>query len=91
MVAFDEEAVRREARRLILEVLARKKAVVDPEKIREGVSLSVELGIDSLDVLQIMAIVEKKFGIRIPEEELPGMDDLDGIVRTVKKHWPAGA
>ncbi len=91
MAQFDEGAVRGEAQKLILDVLTRKKVKVKPEDIREGVSLSTQVGIDSLDILQIMATVEKKFNVRIPEEELPGMDDLGGIVRTVKKHWPKDA
>ena len=91
MAQYDEAAVRREAQKLILDVLTRKKVKVSPDEVREGVSLSVQMGIDSLDILQIMATVEKKFNIRVPEEELPGMDDLGGIVRTVKKHWPKDA
>jgi acyl carrier protein len=55
------------------------------------VSLTVQLGIDSLDILQLMAIMEKRFKLRIPEGELREMDDLGGIIRVVKRHWPAGA
>ena len=91
MASFDAELVRSEARELILNVLNRKKSNVKPEEIVEGVSLSVQLGIDSLDILQIMATVEKKFKVRIPEADLLKMDDLGGILNAVKKHWPKEA
>ncbi len=89
MPAFDEEAVRGEVRKLIMDVLARKKSAVGHERVVAGVSLTVQLGIDSLDILQIMAVAEKRFGIKIPEEELKSMDDLGGIVAAVRTHWPA--
>jgi acyl carrier protein len=89
MSEFNETAVRDEARQLIMDVLRRKKLDVKPEDIKDGASLTVQLGLDSLDSLQIMATVEKKFHIRIPEEELKEMDNLAGIVRIAKKHWPA--
>ena len=91
MAQFDEGAVRGEAQKLILDVLTRKKVKVKPEDIREGVSLSTQVGIDSLDILQIMATVEKKFKVKIPEEELRRMDDLAGILKTVEKYWPKEA
>ena len=73
---------------LILEVLNRKKSSARLEDIKEGVSLTRDLGIDSLDVLQITATVEKRYKFRIPEEELKGMDDLKGILSAVSKYWP---
>jgi acyl carrier protein len=91
MSEFNEEAVRKEARQLIMDVLRRKKLNVKPEEIKDGVSLTVQLGMDSLDSLQVMATVEKKFHLRIPEDEVKEMDDLAGIVRIAKKHWPAQA
>lgn len=91
MAEFNEDMLRREVRQTIADILARKKSAVKPEQITEGMSLTVRLGIDSLDILQLMATLEKKFKLRIPEEELREMDNLGGIIKVVKRHWPAGA
>lgn len=86
---FDRAAVREAVRQRIAEVLSKKKAKVGPEQIVEGVSLTMQLGIDSLDILQLATQVEKDYGLRIPEEELRKMDDLGAVVAVVEKHWPA--
>lgn len=78
-------------RGLIAEALRRKKSAVKPEQIKEGASLTRDLGIDSLDILQITAMVEKRYKLRLPEEELKAMDDLGTIVRVLRKHLAAGA
>ncbi len=88
MAPFNKEDVRKATRQLIQDILTKKKSKAKPEDIVEGVSLVAQLGIDSLDILQIMAIVEKKYGLSIPDEELKDMDDLGGILKAVEKHWP---
>lgn len=87
-VPFDRAAVREAVRQRIAEVLSKKKAKVGLEQIVEGVSLTMQLGIDSLDILQLATQVEKDYGLRIPEEELRKMDDLGAVVAVVEKHWP---
>lgn len=86
---MDDNELRDVVRGLIIDVLKRKKSKASPEDVKEGVSLTTGLGIDSLDLLQISATVEKRYKLRIPEEELKKMDDLGGILRVVKKHMPA--
>ncbi len=41
------------------------------------------LGVDSLQGLQILAAVEKRFGIRLPDEELIRMRTVGAIVSAV--------
>ncbi len=78
-----------EARRavvgLICEVLERKKARFRREDVREGASLTRDLGIDSLDLLQLAARVEKKFGIKFPDAELQGLDELGAILAAIAR------
>jgi acyl carrier protein len=50
-------------------------AEIPPGLIRETSSMA-ELGVDSLDALRIMAAIEKKYRIEVPEEDM-------GQVRTV--------
>ncbi|MBI5623146.1 MAG: acyl carrier protein [Elusimicrobia bacterium] len=90
MPAFNKEEVRKTIHGLVTDVLKRKKVAVKPGMVVEGVSMIMQLGIDSLDILQIVASVEKKFGLRIPEEELKKIDDMGSFLRTVEKNWPKG-
>lgn len=68
---------------LVADILARKRKPVDLARISEGVSLTRDLGIDSLDILQLAAVVEKKYGIRFPEAEVRKFDDLGAVVAAV--------
>lgn len=81
--------VRRSVQELVAQILERKRAPRKAEDIVEGVSLTRDLGIDSLDILQLSAVVEKRYALKLPEAELKGMDDLGGIMKAVERHWPA--
>lgn len=60
---------------------------IDEEKIRPGAKLKDDLGIDSLDFVDIVVIVEKNFGFKIKPEEMKGVvtlkDFCDYIERKV--------
>ncbi len=49
---------------------------VDEEKITPDARLREDLGIDSLDVVDIIVLVNKIFGFRIKSEEMAGMETL---------------
>lgn len=49
---------------------------IDEEKIVPGAKLKEDLGIDSLDFVDIVVIVEKNFGFKIRQEEMIGVDTL---------------
>lgn len=49
---------------------------VDEEKIFPEARLKDDLGIDSLDFVDIVVLVEKKFGFKIKQEEMVGVDTL---------------
>lgn len=89
MTPAQENEVREAVRGLIVDVLKRKKLDASSDRVAEGISLTRDLGIDSLDVLQLTATVEKRYKLRIPQEELKGMDDLGGIMAALKRHWPS--
>lgn len=73
---------------LVAEVLARKKKPVEPARIVEGVSFTRDLGIDSLDVLQIAAVLEKKLGLRFEDAEVKTFDDLGAVLAAVGRKRP---
>jgi acyl carrier protein len=46
---------------------------IEEEKIIPDANLKDDLGIDSLDFVDIVVIVEKKFGFKIKPEEMAGV------------------
>lgn len=62
---------------------------IDEEKIRENGKLKDDLGIDSLDFVDIVVIVEEKFGFKIKPEEMVGITTLkefcDYVERKVRE------
>ncbi len=82
------DEIRRAVSELVSGALARKKVTAKPEDVAEGKSFLRDLGVDSLDLLQIMATVEKRFGVRIPEDELKKIDDLAAAVSAVETRLP---
>ena len=57
----------------------------DLASVRIDDNLVEVLGVDSLQGLQILAAVEKRFGIRLPDEELIRMRTIDAIVAAVAR------
>lgn len=47
---------------------------IDEEKITPDALLKEDLGIDSLDFVDIVVIVERNFGFKIKPEEMTGVD-----------------
>ncbi len=61
---------------------------IDEDKIADDAKLKDDMGIDSLDFVDIVVIVEKNFGFKIKPEEMQGVVTLkqfcDYIERKVK-------
>lgn len=49
---------------------------VDEDKIFPEAKLKDDLGIDSLDFVDIVVLVNNKFGFKIKQEEMMGVDTL---------------
>lgn len=56
----------------LTQILA-KQLRVDVEKIEKDADIMEDLGADSLDIVEILMIVEEEFGLAIPEEEFPNL------------------
>ena len=50
---------------------------IDEEKIFPDASLKDDMGIDSLDFVDIVVIVERNFGFKIKPEEMQGVTTLN--------------
>ena len=60
-------------------------ARVPPEGLRADVDLFSELGIDSLEALKLLAWIEQKYDIRIPDHQLTSLNTLDRIAAFVQQ------
>jgi acyl carrier protein len=53
---------------------------MEPEKITPMANFVEDLGMDSMMALEILASIEKKYKIRIPEENLPKLINLSKAI-----------
>ncbi|MBL1118507.1 acyl carrier protein [Streptomyces sp. 110] len=67
-----------ELREIVAEVLE-----VEPEEITETGSFAEEHEADSLRAIEILARIEKKYKIDIPQSELPQMENLKAVYDVV--------
>lgn len=57
---------------------------VDEEKIFPDAKLKEDVGIDSLDFVDIVVIVEKNFGFKIKPEEMTGIVTLNDFYNYIE-------
>lgn len=58
---------------------------IDEDKISDDAKLKDDLGIDSLDLVDIVVIVEKNFGFKIKPEEMKGIITLKDFCDYIEK------
>lgn len=59
---------------------------MDPSEINPDAHLVEDLGMDSMMALEILASIEKKFRIKIPEEDLPKITTVNRAIDLAKKY-----
>jgi acyl carrier protein len=65
--------------------LLSEKLGLDVHSIREDASFEDDLGVDSLDFVEIIVEIEKKFKIKISDEESEKLKTLKSITRLIKQ------
>lgn len=78
MAKINIENVQEEVKNLIAEIVE-----IEPEKIEPEARFVEDLGMDSMMALEILASVEKKYSIKIPEENLMKMNNLKQIIELI--------
>lgn len=71
--------VEQDIRNLVAEILE-----TEPASIDGNANFVKDLGMDSMMALEILAGIEKKYRIVIPEETLPKFTDVNTTVKIVK-------
>jgi acyl carrier protein len=62
-----------------LQVLAAEILGVDPEQVQVNVSFARDLAADSLDLVELIAAVEDKYDVGLPEDELEKMKKVGDL------------
>jgi acyl carrier protein len=68
------------ARQLLVRLLAEIAPEVDLDDARPDGQLQEELGLDSMDFLNLMIGIHDAIGITVPERDYPALSTLDGAV-----------
>ncbi len=69
---------REEVKKALIEVL--KDRGFDVNEVSEDASLTDDLGLDSLDLVDLTMDIEEKFGISIPDEDLPKLSTVGAVI-----------
>ncbi len=59
---------------------------IDEELITMNTSLTDELDIDSLDLVDLVMTVEDEFSIELPDEALEGMKTIGDLVKYIEEN-----
>jgi acyl carrier protein len=70
-----------ELREIVAEVLE-----LEPEEVTEGADFVEEYEADSLRAIEILARIEKKYKVEIPQSELSEMRNLKAVYEVVARH-----
>ena len=71
---------RSDARDLLARVLAEIAPEVDLDDARPDGQLQEELGLDSMDFLNLMIGIHDETGLDVPERDYPALSTLDGAI-----------
>lgn len=62
-------------------------AEVEPSEIGPETHFIKDLDMDSISSLEIVALLEKKYGMKITEEQLPSLATMTGLVELIANHF----
>ncbi|MFW5774929.1 MAG: acyl carrier protein [Chitinivibrionales bacterium] len=76
--------IKQDIRELIVEIA--EDMDVEEENITDDANFIDDVGLDSMALLEVLATMEKKFGISIPESEFPNLISINKCTETVEKY-----
>jgi len=59
---------------------------LEPSQIEGEARLVQDLGMDSMMALEIIASVERKYKVKLPEDELANVKTVNSVSEIVKRH-----
>ncbi len=81
---MNRDEIRDEIRNLIAEIA--EDMDVDESTITDEAHFIEDMGLDSMALLEVLATMEKKFGVTIPESEFPNITTINQCTDTVEKY-----
>jgi acyl carrier protein len=60
-------------------------AGVNPDDVAEDKSFTDDLDVDSLSMVEVVVAAEEKFGVKIPDDEVPNLKTVRDAVSYIEK------
>jgi acyl carrier protein len=79
--AYTPDEIRKHVREMVADI-----ADVPPDEIGDTTKFGDDLGLDSLRAMELMVAVDRKYRIKIPEEEFTHIQNVDQAVAAVQRH-----
>ena len=76
---------------IILDIIATVAPDADLRDLKGGVRLRDQLDLDSMDFLDIVMELRKRYKVEVPKEEYPELATLDGCVAYLRPKLQAAA
>jgi len=73
----------------VLAIIRQLAPEIDPTRIIPDKPLRTQIDLDSMDWLNVLAIIHEKLGVYIPETDYGKVVTLDGIVAYLAEKIPA--
>ncbi|KAJ1288637.1 hypothetical protein BS78_02G103100 [Paspalum vaginatum] len=89
MSSHDAHLTRDEVVDRVLDVL-KSHPKVDPSKVTPEAHFEKDLGLDSLDTVEVVMAIEEEFKLEIPDQEADKIDSLPLAIEYVANHPMAG-
>ena len=84
---MNAEEIRIAIRKLILEIA--EDVEIEESRVTDDAHFIKDMGLDSMALLEVLATMEKKFQVTIPESEFPNITTINKCVETVQKYLAA--
>ena len=69
----------------LIEVICRY-VDIDPAKLNENTNIRSELGLNSLELVNIAVAIEDEFDVEIPDREVMNIETLADAVKVIEKY-----
>ncbi len=69
-----------------LQAMAAEILGIDPDDVQMDKSFARDLAADSLDLVELIAAVEDKYEVELPEETLEGMKNVGDLWKFLEEH-----
>ena len=84
---MNKEEIKSAIREMITEIA--EDMDIDEASITDDARFVSDMGLDSMALLEVLATMEKKFGVSIPETEFPNVTSINKCTETVMKYLAA--